>query len=83
MPTVYGFKEIVHNPSLLSIDAHESFIVEDKQAHKKLGVYLGVELADEFFKYMKKQKLLASAHKIKASATKELELLEGSTDDGL
>jgi len=83
MTMVYGSREIVRNPSLLRIDGHDSFVVEDKKAHKRLGVYIGVELADEFFDYMRKQELLASAYKIKQSAIKELELLEGSSDDGL
>jgi len=83
MTTIYGSRDIVRNPSLLRIDGDASFVVEDKKAHKKLGVYIGVELADEFFNYLKKQKLLASAHKIKASSLSELELLEGSSDDGL
>jgi len=83
MTMIYGSREIVRNPSLLRIDASESFVVEDKKAHKTLGVYLGVDLADAFFTYMKKQELLASAKKIKSHAKKELEFLEGTTDDGL
>ena len=83
MTMIYGSREIARNPSLLRIDSHDSFIVEDKKAHKTLGVYLGTELANEFFKYQKKQELLASAHKIKTEASKELEFFDGTDDDGL
>ncbi|NOQ29845.1 MAG: hypothetical protein GQ570_01855 [Helicobacteraceae bacterium] len=83
MNAVYGSREIVRNPSLLRIDANESFIVEDKKAHKTLGVYLGVELANEFFKYTQKQKLLSSARKIKDSASEEVALLNGTDEDGI
>ena len=34
MTAVYGSREIVRNPSLLRIDENDSFIVEDKKAHK-------------------------------------------------
>jgi 1-acyl-sn-glycerol-3-phosphate acyltransferase len=61
MTTIYGSREIVRNPSLLRIDENESFIVEDKKAHKRLGVYLGLKLANDFFNYNKKQELLKSA----------------------
>ena len=83
MTAVYGSREIVRNPSLLRIDENDSFIVEDKKAHKKLGVYLGVKLAEDFFKYSKKQELLKAAQKIKQNAKEELELLSGSIDDGI
>ena len=83
MTTKYGTRDIVRNPSLLRIDANESFIIEDKKAHKRLGVYLGIDLAQEFFAYRNKQKLLHSATKIKRSATEENSLLEESIDDGL
>ncbi len=83
MTMVYGSRDILRNPSLLRIDASESFVVEDKKAHKTLGVYLGVDLADAFFAYIKKQELLASAKKIKSHAKEELKFLEGSSDDGL
>lgn len=83
MIETYGARDIVRNPSLLRIDPTDSFIVEDKKAHKRLGIYLGAELAEEFFAYVQKQKLLKSAIKIKESATKENQLIEGSVDDGL
>jgi hypothetical protein len=83
MTAVYGSREIVRNPSLLRIDENDSFIVEDKKAHKTLGVYLGTALANDFFKYNKKQELLKSANKIKENAKKELELLSGTIDDGI
>jgi len=83
MAAVYGARDIVRNPSLLKIDADESFVVEDKRAHKRLGVYLGVDLAEEFFAYKKREKLLDAARKIKENASEEYEELEGSIDDGL
>ncbi len=83
MTAVYGARDITRNPSLLRIKVDESFIVEDKKAHKTLGVYLGVELADEFFRYLKKQKLLKSAKKIKESAKVEYENLNGTLSDGI
>ena len=78
----YGTRDIVRNPSLLRIGANDSFIVEDKKAHKRLGVYVGVDLAQEFFDYIHKQKLLKSAMKIKSSATAENSFLEESIGDG-
>lgn len=83
MTMTYGTRDIVRNPSLLRIESTESFIVEDKKAHKRLGVYLGVDLAQEFFDYIHKQKLLKSAMKIKESARHENSLLDESSDDGL
>ncbi len=83
MPKSYGTREIVRNPSLLRIDPNESFTIEDKKAHKRLGVYLGVELAEEFFAFKAQQKLLQAAQKIKESASKENALMEESLDDGL
>ena len=83
MNVVYGARDIVRNPSLLRIDSDDSFIVEDKKAHKRLGIYLGVNLAEEFFAYKKREKLLTSAKKIKESASEEYEFLEGTVDDGL
>jgi len=83
MAATYGARDIVRNPSLLKIGADESFIVEDKKAHKRLGVYLGVKLAEEFFAYKKREKLLNAARKIKESASEEYRELEGSIDDGL
>jgi len=79
----YGTRDIVRNPSLLRIGTNESFIIEDKKAHKKLGVYMGIDLAQEFFNYLNKQKLLKSAMKIKKSAIDENSFLEESIDDGL
>ena len=83
MNVVYGARDIVRNPSLLRIDSNESFIVEDKKAHKRLGIYLGVDLAEEFFAYKKREKLLRSARKIKENISEEYEFLEGTIDDGL
>ncbi len=83
MTAVYGSRDITRNPALLRIDANDSFIVEDKKAHKTLGVYLGVKLADKFFAFMKKQELLKSAKKIKQSAKDEYENLNGTIADGL
>ena len=83
MNKVYGTREIIRNPSLLRIEPNESFTIEDKKAHKKLGVYLGTELAKEFFEYREKQKLLKAAKKIQASAKYENSLLEASLDDKL
>ena len=83
MHTTYGSRDIVRNPSLLRIASNESFIVEDKKAHKRLGIYLGVDLAEEFFQYKKKDKLLNAARKIKQSASDEYNDLESVLDDGL
>ena len=83
MNAIYGARDIVRNPSLLRIDSDESFIVEDKKAHKRLGIYLGVGLAEEFFAYKKREKLLDAAKKIKENSSEEYEFLEGSVDDGL
>ena len=83
MYMTYGARDIVRNPSLLKIESNESFIVEDKRAHKQLGVYLGLELAKEFFDYREKQQLLKSARKIKQSALAENLELTGTSNDGL
>ena len=83
MEAIYGARDIVRNPSLLRIDAQDSFIVEDKKAHKRLGIYLGVELAEEFFAYKKREQLLNAARKIKENSADEYEFLEGTIDDGL
>ena len=83
MNAKYGTRDIVRNPSLLRIGANDSYMIEDKKSHTPLGVYLGVDLAQEFFEYEKKKKLLESAKKIKQSAIKEYEVLEGALDDGL
>ena len=79
----YGTREIVRNPSILRVAENESIIIEDKKAHKRLGVYIGNALADEFFAYLEKQKLLKSAKKIKKSAKNEYEILEGTISDGV
>jgi len=83
MYMTYGARDIVRNPSLLKIKTDDSFIVEDKRAHKQLGVYLGLELAQEFFEYRKKQQLIKSAKKIKQSALLENLKLDGTSNDGL
>lgn len=83
MKTTYGARDIIRNPSLLKIDAKESIVIEDKRSHKTLGVYLGVELANEFWEYKKKQKLLEAAKKIKEHASLENRVLEGTLDDDL
>ena len=83
MNEVFGARDIVRNPSLLRIDPDDSFIVEDKKAHKQLGIYLGANLAQEFVDYKKREELLKSAKKIKEHALEENKLLEGSIDDGL
>ena len=83
MEAIYGARDIVRNPSLLRIDSQDSFIVEDKKAHKRLGIYLGVELAEEFFAYKKREQLLNAARKIKENSADEYEFLEGTIDDGL
>ena len=72
MTEIYGSREIVRNPSLLRIKEDESFIIEDKKAHKTLGIYLGVKLSNDFFKYNKKMELLKSAKKIKENSKKEV-----------
>lgn len=83
MSMTYGTREIVRNPSLLRIEPKDSFIIEDKKSHKQLGVYLGSKLAEEFFKYTRKQELLASANKIKENAIDENNALEGTLSDEL
>jgi len=83
MTAVYGSRDILRNPSLLRIDENDSFIIEDKKAHKTLGVYLGTKLAEEFFSYVRKQELLKSAQKLKNSAITEFEELEGTLNDGI
>ena len=83
MSKSYGTREILRNPSLLRIDPSESIIIEDKKSHKQLGVYIGTELAEEFFAYRKKYKLLKSAQMIKDSANSESQKLEGTLADGV
>lgn len=51
---IYEARDILRNPSLLKIKTNDSFIVEDKRAHNHLGVYLGLDLAKEFFEYREK-----------------------------
>ena len=83
MSISYGARDISRNPSLLRIGANEDFIIEDKKSHKKLGVYIGMNLAEEFFVYKKKKELLAAANKIKQSAKSEYNSMEGTLNDGL
>ena len=83
MTQTVGAREILRNPSLLKIAPDETMIVEDKKAHKMLGLYIGAGIADEFLKYQAKAKLLSSAKKIAASSKKEFAQLEGAVDDGL
>jgi hypothetical protein len=83
MTAIYGSRDIIRNPSLLRIEENDSFVVEDKKAHKTLGVYLGSKLAEEFFNYAKKQELLKSAKKIRSSANEEFEKLQGTLNDGI
>ena len=73
MSLTYGIRDIARDPSLLRIAPDESIIIEDKTAHKRLGGYLGTQLAEEFLAYQQKQKLLASANKINQHAQKEHE----------
>ena len=83
MRVSYGARDISRNPSLLRIGKDEDFIVEDKKSHKKLGVYIGMGLAEEFFAYKKKKALLDAAKKIKKNAITEYESMEGSLSDEL
>lgn len=83
MTQTVGAREILRNPSLLKIAPEETLIVEDKKAHKMLGMYIGVELAEEFMRYQEKAKLLKSAKKIALSAKTENAALEGALNDGL
>ena len=83
MSISYGARDISRNPSLLRIDESDEFIIEDKKSHKKLGVYIGMKLAEEFFAYKKKKALLDAANKIKESANSEYKSMEGTLDDGL
>jgi len=83
MTVKYGSRDLVRNPSLLRVRPDESFIVEDKKSHKDLGVYIGTELAKDFFDYLRKRELLRAAARIRESAQEEHALLEASVDDGL
>ena len=78
MSISYGVRDISRNPSLLRIGKDEEFTIEDKKSHKKLGVYIGMNLAEEFFAYKKKKELLDAANKIKLSAKSEYENMEGT-----
>jgi len=83
MRQTVGAREILRNPSLLKIAPEATLIIEDKKAHKMLGMYIGVELAEEFMRYQEKAKLRKSAKKIVLSAKKENAELEGALSDGL
>jgi len=83
MTVKYGSRELVRNPSLLRVRPDESFIVEDKKSHKELGVYIGTELAKDFFNYLRKRELLRAASRIRENAQEEHRLLEESVGDGL
>jgi hypothetical protein len=83
MAQTVGTRDILRNPSLLRISPNDSIIIEDKRAHKILGVYLGTTLAKEFILYQKRAKLLQSAKKISTHSKSENILLEGVLDDGL
>ena len=83
MSISYGARDISRNPSLLRIGANDDFTIEDKKSHKKLGVYIGMNLAEEFFAYKKKKELLDAAYKIKQSAKAEYDSMEGTLNDGL
>ena len=82
MTQTVGSREILRNPSLLKIAPEETLIIEDKKAHKMLGMYIGTQLAEEFIRYQEKANLLKSAKKITLSAKKENAILEGALSDG-
>ena len=79
----YGTREIVKNSSILRIDENDFFMVEDKKSHKQLGIYLGINLANQFLEFHRKERLLKSAEKIRENAKKESEYLSGTLNDGL
>ena len=83
MAQTVGARDILRNPSLLRISPNDSMIIEDKRAHKILGVYLGASLAREFILYQIRDKLLQSAKKISTHSKSENITLEGVLDDGL
>lgn len=83
MTQIMGSREILRNPSLLRIAPNDVIVIEDKRAHKMLGMYIGIEIAEDFIRFQQKEKLLKSAQKIAASAKEEYEWLEGTIDDGL
>ncbi|HZF70318.1 hypothetical protein [Sulfuricurvum sp.] len=83
MTQIIGTRELLRNPSLLRIDPQETLIIEDKKAHKTLGIYMGVEAAKEFEAYRAKAQLLESARKIRRHAVEEYNALSESIDDGL
>ncbi len=83
MSISYGIRDIIRNPSLLKIDSNQTYIIKDKKSNKTLGIYLGTDIAKEFFEYMEKKELLESAKKIKENAKKEYLEMEESLSDGL
>jgi len=83
MMHTYGARELSRNPSLFRIDPEGVFAVEDKRAHRRLGLYLGADVADEFLAYRRRTQMLAAAEKIRESAVREYEELEATLDDGL
>jgi hypothetical protein len=83
MTQIMGSREILRNPSLLRIAPTDVIVIEDKRAHKMLGMYIGVEIAEDFVRFQQKEKLLKSAQKIATSAKEEYEFLEGTVSDGL
>lgn len=83
MTQIMGSRDIVRNPSLLRIAPTDVIVVEDKRAHKMLGMYIGAQIAEDFIRFQQKEKLLKSAQKIAACAKEEYEWLEGTIDDGL
>lgn len=64
----YGIREIVRNPALLKIAPDEVFIIEDKRTQTMMGLYLGPNKAHEFLRAEEKEKMVASAVKIKENS---------------
>jgi hypothetical protein len=58
-------------------------MVEDKKSHKKLGLYIGMELAEKFLEFQRKERLLESAKKIRENSKQESEIFEMVIDDGI
>jgi len=83
MTQIIGSREILRNPSLLRIAPTDTIVIEDKRAHKMLGMYIGVEVAEDFIRFQNKEKLLSSAKKIALSSKQEYDLLEETINDGL
>lgn len=79
----YGARDLARNPSLFRIDPGGAFMVEDKRAHKRLGLYLGADLAEEFLAFQRKKRMLDAAEKIRSHATDAYSELEATLDDGL